>query len=106
MKSRPSGLGAEPAFRPQCEFESRISRRFEFMQVAKARCRLQANFHRSGHQYFLAQVWNRDSFSGSQIRINLRQTELAKSQSKDEVVLIASRSNASHNSNSSPGGSP
>jgi hypothetical protein len=47
-------------------------------------------FYRYGHQYFLAQVWNRNSFSGSQIRIKPRQTELAKNQAKDEVVLIAS----------------
>ncbi len=47
-------------------------------------------FYRYGHQYFLAQVWNRSSFSGGQIKINPRQTELAKNQSKDEVVLIAS----------------
>jgi hypothetical protein len=47
-------------------------------------------FYRYGHQYFLAQVWNRDSFAGSQIQINPRQTELAKNKSKDEVVLIAS----------------
>ena len=47
-------------------------------------------FHRYGQQYFLAEVWNRNSYSGSQIQINPRQTELAKNQSKDEVVLIAS----------------
>ena len=47
-------------------------------------------FYRYGHQYFLAQVWNRNSFAGSQIQIKLRQTELAKNQAKDEVVLIAS----------------
>ena len=47
-------------------------------------------FYRYGHQYFLAQVWNRNSFSGSQIRIKPGQTELAKNQAKDEVVLIAS----------------
>ena len=47
-------------------------------------------FYRYGHQYFLAEVWNRNSFAGSQIQINPRQTELAKNQSKDEVVLIAS----------------
>jgi hypothetical protein len=48
-------------------------------------------FHRYGQQYFLAEVWNRDSFAGREIRINPRRTELAKNQSKDEVVLIASR---------------
>lgn len=48
-------------------------------------------FYRYGQQYFLAQVWNRDSFAGSEIRINPRQTELAKNQAKDEVVLIASK---------------
>jgi hypothetical protein len=47
-------------------------------------------FYRYGHEYFLAEVWNRNSFSGSQIKINPRQMELAKNQSKDEVVLIAS----------------
>ncbi len=47
-------------------------------------------FYRYGHQYFLAQVWNRNSFAGSQIQINTRPMELAKNQSKDEVVLIAS----------------
>ena len=47
-------------------------------------------FYRYGHQYFLAQVWNRNSVVGSQIQINPRQTELAKNQSKDQVVLIAS----------------
>jgi hypothetical protein len=47
-------------------------------------------FYRYGHQYFLAQVWNRNSVAGSQIQINPRQTELAKNQSKDQVVLIAS----------------
>jgi hypothetical protein len=47
-------------------------------------------FYRYGHEYFLAEVWNRDSFVGSQIKINKRQTELAKNQSKDQVVLVAS----------------
>ena len=47
-------------------------------------------FNRYGHEYFLAEVWNRNSFVGSQIKINPRQTELAKNQSKDQVVLIAS----------------
>ena len=47
-------------------------------------------FHRYGNQYFLAEVWNRHSPLGNQIQINSRQAELAKNQSKDEVVLIAS----------------
>ena len=47
-------------------------------------------FYRYGHEYFLAEVWNRNSFAGSQIQINPRQTELAKNQAKDQVVLIAS----------------
>jgi hypothetical protein len=47
-------------------------------------------FYRYGRQYFLAEVWNRNSFAGSQIKINPGQTELAKNQLKDEVVLIAS----------------
>jgi hypothetical protein len=47
-------------------------------------------FYRYGHEYFLSEVWNRDSFVGSQIKINPRQTELAKNQSKDQVVLVAS----------------
>ncbi|WP_433975965.1 hypothetical protein [Tunturiibacter lichenicola] len=47
-------------------------------------------FYHYGHEYFLAEVWNRNSFSGSQIKINPRQKELAKNRSKDEVVLIAS----------------
>jgi hypothetical protein len=47
-------------------------------------------FYRYGHEYFLAEVWNGNSFVGSQIKINPRQTELAKNQSKDQVVLIAS----------------
>jgi hypothetical protein len=47
-------------------------------------------FYRYGQQYFLAEVWNQNSFSGRQIKINQRQTELARNQSKDEVVLIAS----------------
>ncbi len=47
-------------------------------------------FYCYGQQYFLAEVWNRHSTLGNQIRINSRQKELARSQSKDEVVLIAS----------------
>ena len=47
-------------------------------------------FYRYGHEYFLAEVWNQNSFTGSQIKINPQQTELAKNQSKDEVVLVAS----------------
>ena len=47
-------------------------------------------FYRYGHEYFLAEVWNRNSFAGSQIKINPRQAELAKNQLKDEVVLVAS----------------
>jgi hypothetical protein len=47
-------------------------------------------FHRYGQRYFLAEVWNQNSLTGSQIKINPRQIELAKNQSKDEVVLIAS----------------
>ena len=30
-------------------------------------------FYRYGHEYFLAEVWNRNSFVGSQIKINPRQ---------------------------------
>jgi hypothetical protein len=47
-------------------------------------------FYRYGKQYFLAEAWNRNSLAGSQVKINPRQTELAKNQLKDEVVLIAS----------------
>jgi hypothetical protein len=47
-------------------------------------------FYRYGQQYFLAEVWNRNSFAGSRIKINQRQRELASNQPKDEVVLIAS----------------
>jgi hypothetical protein len=47
-------------------------------------------FHRYGQQYFLAEVWNRNSSLGNQIRVNSRQTQLARNQSGDEVVLIAS----------------
>ena len=48
-------------------------------------------FRRYGQQYFLAEVWNRHSSDGNQIQITSQQTELAKNQSKDEVVLIASQ---------------
>ena len=48
-------------------------------------------FRRYGNQYFLAEVWNRHSSDGNQIQISSQQTELAKNQSKDEVVLIASQ---------------
>ena len=47
-------------------------------------------FYRYGQQYFLAEVWNRHSSVGNQIQIKSRQTQLARNQSKDEVVLIAS----------------
>jgi hypothetical protein len=47
-------------------------------------------FYRYGHEYFLAEVWNQNSFAGSQLKINPRQTELAKNHSKDQVVLVAS----------------
>ncbi|WP_157467756.1 hypothetical protein [Edaphobacter aggregans] len=47
-------------------------------------------FYRYGQRYFLAEVWNRNSSLGNQIQINSRQTELARNQSKDEGVLIAS----------------
>jgi hypothetical protein len=47
-------------------------------------------FYRYGQQYFLAEVWNRNSDFGNQIQIHSRQTEMARNQSKDEVVLIAS----------------
>jgi hypothetical protein len=46
-------------------------------------------FYRYGQRYFLADVWNRNSSVGSQIKISSRQTELARNQSKGEVVLIA-----------------
>jgi hypothetical protein len=59
-------------------------------QSKKAAADAKLVFYRYGHQYFLAQVWNRNSVAGSQIQINPRQTELAKNQSKDQVVLIAS----------------
>jgi hypothetical protein len=48
-------------------------------------------FRRYGQQYFLAEVWNRHSSDGNQIKISSQQTELAKNRSKDEVVLIASQ---------------
>ena len=48
-------------------------------------------FRRYGQQYFLAEVWNRYSSDGNQIQISSQQTELAKNQSKDDVVLIASQ---------------
>jgi hypothetical protein len=47
-------------------------------------------FHRYGQQYFLAEVWDLNSTCGRQIQVNSRQTELARNQSKGEVVLIAS----------------
>jgi hypothetical protein len=47
-------------------------------------------FYRYGQRYFLAEVWNQYSSFGNQIHINSRQTELARNQPKDEVVLIAS----------------
>jgi len=47
-------------------------------------------FYRYGQQYFLAEVWNRNSAVGKQIQIHSRQTEMVRNQSKDEVVLIAS----------------
>ena len=47
-------------------------------------------FRRYGQQYFLAEVWNRNSSLGNQIRVNSRQTQLARNQSRDEVVLMAS----------------
>jgi hypothetical protein len=47
-------------------------------------------FYRYGKQYFLAEVWNRNSLAGSQIKMDTRQTELAKNNLKDDVVLIAS----------------
>ena len=47
-------------------------------------------FYRYGQQYFLAEVWNRHSSLGNQIQIKSRPAELARNQSKDEVVLIAS----------------
>jgi hypothetical protein len=47
-------------------------------------------FHRYGQQYFLAEVWNRHSSVGHQIQVSPRRTELARNQSKSEVVLIAS----------------
>jgi hypothetical protein len=47
-------------------------------------------FYRYDQQYFLAEVWNRNSSFGNQIKIDSRQAKLAKNQSKDEVVLIAS----------------
>ena len=78
------------ALSSQREFERRISRSFEFMPVEEARRQRQAGFPSLRPEYFLAEVWNRNSFAGSQIQINPRQTELAKNQSKDEVVLIAS----------------
>jgi len=48
-------------------------------------------FYRYGQQYFLAEVWNRNSSLGNQIKINSRQMELARNQSKEEVVLMASQ---------------
>jgi hypothetical protein len=47
-------------------------------------------FHRYGQQYFLAEVWTQHSSLGHQIQVSSRQTELARNQSKNEVVLIAS----------------
>jgi hypothetical protein len=62
-------------------------------------------FYRYGHQYFLAEVWNRNSFADSQLQINPRQTELANKsierQSRadriGEVILA-------HNFSFKPGG--
>ena len=47
-------------------------------------------FYRYGQQYFLAKVWTVNTHIGRQMPLNHRQTELAKSQSKSEVVLMAS----------------
>jgi hypothetical protein len=47
-------------------------------------------FHRYGQQYFLAEVWTQHSSLGHQIQVSSRQMELARNQSKNEVVLIAS----------------
>jgi hypothetical protein len=47
-------------------------------------------FYRYDQRYFLAEVWNGNSSLGNKIQVNSRQTQLARNQSKDEVVLIAS----------------
>ena len=45
-------------------------------------------FYRYGEQYFLAEVCNLEQLSATRSPIKSRQTELAKNQSKDKVVLI------------------
>jgi hypothetical protein len=47
-------------------------------------------FYRYDQRYFLAEVWNGNSSLGNKIPVSSRQTQLARNQSKDEVVLIAS----------------
>ena len=47
-------------------------------------------FHRYGQKYFLAEVWTVNPHIGRKVRLDERQTELARNQQKGEVVLTAS----------------
>jgi len=56
---------------------------------AKNSNRSELVFDRYGQQYFLAEIWGGNDL-GRQLPINSRRMELAKGQSKSEVVLTAS----------------
>ena len=47
-------------------------------------------FYRYGQKYFLAEVWTVNPDIGRKVRLDERQTELARNQQKGEVVLTAS----------------
>ena len=58
-------------------------------ETAKNSKRSELVFNRYGQQYFLAEVWGANDL-GRQMPISARRMELAKGQSKSEVVLTAS----------------
>jgi hypothetical protein len=48
-------------------------------------------FRRYGQQYFLAEVWDANSFAGREVKIDPRQKEFARNHSNEQVTLIASK---------------
>jgi hypothetical protein len=59
-------------------------------QLAKTSESNKLVFYRYGQKYFLAEVWTVNTNIGRQMRLDQRQTELARNQQKSEVVLTAS----------------
>ena len=62
----------------------------------KASARTQLIFQHSGGEYFLSQLWTRNSSSGREVQLSNRAKELARSGSSGDIATIVADATLSH----------